>query len=116
MDNGKFHYKLSSNDWVLRADSSHVNCPAFCRLRSHNVNLSERSSMIFCMAFFISVTLNGLTSSAASPTTSGKEAVFEAMTGEPHAIASSAVSPKPSYTDGIIVAHAPEYSAGKSAS
>ena len=35
--------------------------------------------------------------SAASPQTSGSEVAFDAATGQPHAIASSGGSPKPSY-------------------
>jgi hypothetical protein len=42
----------------------------------------------------------GATSVAPSPTTSGSEAAFEQMVGAPHAIASSAGSPNPSYSDG----------------
>ena len=39
------------------------------------------------------------TNNAASPTTSGIEEVLALMTGVPHAMASRAVSPKPSYSD-----------------
>jgi len=42
----------------------------------------------------------GSTSRAASPTTSGSEEVSEQTTGVPHAMASSGVSPNPSYQAG----------------
>src|SRR5207245_2175925 len=44
----------------------------------------------------------------ASATTSGSAARFEATTGAPHAIASSAVAPKPSARDGTTYTAAPE--------
>jgi hypothetical protein len=50
---------------------------------------------------------SGSTSSAASPTTCGSAPRSEATTGVPDAIASSAVRPKPSYSDGSTKALAP---------
>ncbi len=43
---------------------------------------------------------SGSTRTAASPTTSGSDEVFDVITGVPQAMASSAVRPKPSWSDG----------------
>ena len=52
----------------------------------------------------------------ASPTTSGREEVFEAMTGVPQAIASSGGRPKPSYKEGKTKSSAALWRAGRPAS
>lgn len=48
----------------------------------------------------ISFTSNGSTKSAAFPATSGNEELFEAITGQPDAIASMTGNPNPSYNEG----------------
>jgi hypothetical protein len=49
-----------------------------------------------CIAWHSFSLLHGSIKIAASPTTSGNEEVFEAITGAPQAIASSGGSPNPS--------------------
>src|SRR5262249_46352050 len=56
------------------------------------------------------------TSSAASPATSGIDVTAGAMTAQPLAIASSTVSPKPSYSDAVIAISAAAYSARRASS
>src|SRR5438046_8436148 len=62
--------------------------------------LTASLSNIVFMPREISNTFSGLTSRAASSSTSGSEDVLEASTAVPLAMASSGGKPKPSYKDG----------------
>src|SRR5205814_672835 len=83
--------------WAVRSQEKRAALRMPRRRRSAR---SSPSSEIRSRALRQPSTSAGSTSSAASPVTSGSDELSEQTTGVPQAIASSGVSPKPSYQAG----------------
>src|SRR2546426_1616924 len=94
---------------VSRAVRFHVNSEARARPRDRNCARRSSSLSTPTIASVQAFTSSGSSRIPASPTTSGMDAARDAITGVPHAIASSTGRPNPSYNDGYTSAAAHWY-------